>query len=153
MSGNKILNLALGLLLVLAAVFVYFYWRSEPADPGGLYSASELAGEDGEFSAANREFLTILDTLNAIRLDAAILNNPHFQNLKDFSVTLTPEPLGRDNPFAPFGVGNRLNAGTSPNSDDDDTTEDSFDLLNSLNNNGSASGLSPSEQARTLDNL
>ncbi len=152
MSGNKIFSLILLLLVVLGAVFAYFYWPDDEMSEIGLYSAAELAGDSGA-SATSQEFLSILDDLNAIRLDASILNDPNFQALRDFSVTLVPEPRGRENPFAPFGIGNR--SGVSRTDASGSSAGSNPTILNSLGNNGSPSGsrLSPNEQSRILNNL
>ena len=49
------------------------------------------------------DLIALLLELKSIKLDTAILQNPTFLTLQDFSVTLIPEPVGRVNPFAPLG--------------------------------------------------
>jgi hypothetical protein len=65
-----------------------------------------LAREDGGgISASDREFLTLLQSLEGVRLDAALFESAAFQSLIDFSRALNPEAVGRDNPFAPIDAG------------------------------------------------
>ena len=53
--------------------------------------------------AADTGVVEVLLRLRAIRLDSAIFSEPAFTALKDFSVEIVPEPVGRPNPFAPLG--------------------------------------------------
>lgn len=55
-------------------------------------------------SAADKNLVSTLLALRAVKLDASILNNPAFLSLKDFSTQIVPEPVGRPNPFAPLTV-------------------------------------------------
>jgi hypothetical protein len=54
-------------------------------------------------SDVDKELIALLFELKAITLDDAIFSSPVFQSLEDFSQALVPEPVGRTNPFAPFG--------------------------------------------------
>lgn len=59
-------------------------------------------------SAANpvdQDIVTILLTLRTVKLDSAILKDPAFMGLKDFSTQIVPEAVGRTNPFAPLVQG------------------------------------------------
>ena len=42
--------------------------------------------------------------MQAVKLDDSIFANPIFQNLKDNTVSFSPQASGRPNPFAPIGV-------------------------------------------------
>ena len=44
----------------------------------------------------------VLLDLRAIRLDGQIFSDPAFQSLRDSSVDIVLEPIGRVNPFAPL---------------------------------------------------
>ena len=61
-----------------------------------------LAPIDPELSQTEREIISLLNDLKGIELSGEIFNSPMFNGLTDFGVVLTPEPIGRDNPFAPL---------------------------------------------------
>ena len=55
-----------------------------------------------------QDLLALLRTLRDIQLDNSIFSDPVFQSLEDLSQELVPEPVGRNNPFAPIGVENGI---------------------------------------------
>lgn len=57
---------------------------------------------DPEVLRVEREVLSLLNDLNRIDLEGNIFSSPIFHSLVDYSVELTPEPVGRENPFAPL---------------------------------------------------
>lgn len=59
----------------------------------------------GPSASVDNELIALLLELKALKLDDSIFANPAFQSLQDFSQELIPEPVGRDNPFAPPGSG------------------------------------------------
>ena len=60
----------------------------------------------GPAEIVERELLGLLIELKEVELDNTIFSDPAFRSLEDFSQELVPLPVGRINPFAPFGVGN-----------------------------------------------
>lgn len=62
---------------------------------------SSLLGEDQ--SQVADEFLNTLLNLNTITLEGSVFSDPRFTSLVDYTVALTPQPLGRSNPFLPVG--------------------------------------------------
>ncbi len=54
-------------------------------------------------SRDTQEFLQTLQQLRDITLDGTVFDDARFQSLVDFRQTITPEPVGRPNPFAPIG--------------------------------------------------
>jgi|JI10StandDraft_1071094.scaffolds.fasta_scaffold30699_2 hypothetical protein len=73
---------------------------------GSLTSSAEdvdtsLLGE-GQSEVAD-EFLNTLLNLNTITLEGSVFSDPRFTSLVDYTVALTPQPLGRSNPFLPVG--------------------------------------------------
>lgn len=55
-------------------------------------------------SPAEREILSTLLELRGITLDGAILTDPSFRSLQDYSTEIVSEPIGRRNPFAPLST-------------------------------------------------
>ena len=102
----ELINRYKNILLLIAAVVLLFIaytilFRGDA--PGELLSTEE---PQGPAAAAERELLGLLIDLKEIELDNAIFSDPAFRSLRDFGQELTPLPIGRANPFAPFGAGN-----------------------------------------------
>lgn len=57
-----------------------------------------------EQSQVADEFLNTLLNLNSITLEGGIFTDPRFTTLEDYTVALTPQPMGRPNPFSPVGT-------------------------------------------------
>ncbi len=96
-------------------------------DPGSLVSEREA----GVTSSTEREILSLLLELRSISLSSDIFQSAVFRSLRDFGVTLAPQPVGRDNPFAP--IDENTNAGDNDadsidNIEDPDSFEDFGDL-------------------------
>jgi len=92
-------------LLFLALFVVGFGVHSflfAQADPGSLVSLNESNGAVD--NSTEREILSLLLELKSITLDTGVFESKAFNALKDFGVTLEPEPVRRVNPFAPIGV-------------------------------------------------
>jgi len=90
------------LIIVVILLFVGYTTFFKDKVPEGLLTADDA----GPAKAVERELLGLLLELKSIELDGAIFADPAFQSLQDFSKDLIPLPIGRSNPFAPFGVGN-----------------------------------------------
>lgn len=68
----------------------------------GLVKAAEeaLLVSEGKFnSLIGGELFTLLLEIKALELRGDILSDKAFLNLKDFGIELTPQPVGRENPF------------------------------------------------------
>lgn len=61
------------------------------------------AGVVTEASRDTQEFLRTLQQLRGITLNQQIFTDPRFQSLVDQRQPIIPEPIGRQNPFAPIG--------------------------------------------------
>ncbi|HEY4488753.1 MAG TPA: hypothetical protein VJB97_04510 [Candidatus Paceibacterota bacterium] len=95
---HKILALGLIVALILAL------W----AGIGGGSAPVPLTSEDVELeggpveSTVDRELVETLLALRAVTLSGSIFQDIAFQSLKDFGTPIMPEPIGRENPFAPL---------------------------------------------------
>jgi hypothetical protein len=92
---NKFMILGLALVVGMMA---WYIMRDTPA------SNSLLVTEDfsGASSEADKDLVATLLQLRAVTLDGAIFQDPAFQSLRDFGIQIVPEPVGRENPFAPL---------------------------------------------------
>lgn len=92
-------NIFIIVVLVIAAFLVYSFFFTGKSD-------SVLSQSAGNASASvDNELIALLLELKALKLDDSIFSIPTFQSLQDFSQALVPEPVGRQNPFAPLGSG------------------------------------------------
>lgn len=89
-------NLITILGLVLLLFFGYYIFV---LDSGGLELNNQLVASQAD--AETREFLVKLNELKTIDLQTEILNDDRFRNLVDYSSTVRPSVVGRNNPFAP----------------------------------------------------
>jgi len=85
-------------LVVIVVVGVGWYGLSGSSTPSPTLTTTQVAGS----SPADQTLVSTLIALRAVKLDATIFSNPAFLSLKDFSTQIVPEPVGRDNPFAPL---------------------------------------------------
>lgn len=95
------------LFLVLVVVIAGAVWYGMSG--GGVSTdqsliATETLDSTGSPSgdAEDRELVESLLTLRAITLTGTIFSDPAFQSLRDWGTPIVPEPVGRDNPFAPL---------------------------------------------------
>ncbi len=86
-----------GVLVTLLLLGVYaFYFK------GGNEVALSIDGGGGVENAAEAELISLLLSLRSVNLDETVFTLPAFRSLVDFSRKLSPEPVGRANPFLPF---------------------------------------------------
>ena len=64
--------------------------------------------DSADTSKMGAEVLTALNQLKTLKLDDSIFKDKTFVSLEDFSKPLSPEPVGRINPFSPIGVENTI---------------------------------------------
>lgn len=119
---NKILKTILIILVIGALVFVGVSMFGDPQTPSaGTSSGLQSTTNSQPLSVGqatttanpslmntediNREFVSMLLNLDAIRLNDDIFSEPSFRVLRDNSIRLNqPGNEGRPNPFAPIGI-------------------------------------------------
>jgi len=95
-------NQIITVILVVIVGFVAFnYLKGNSNDNSGSSIVAEQ--KVAEFAGA-REILNLLNRMSKVKLDDSIFNNNSFKSLKDTTVVLVGQPVGRDNPFAPLGT-------------------------------------------------
>lgn len=85
--------------LVVVGFFIYTYFFTSTPEP--VLSASTPS----QNALVDADLIALLSELKSIQLDDSIFKDQTFLSLHDFSQTLVPEPVGRQNPFAPLGTG------------------------------------------------
>lgn len=121
MKTSKVLINILIVLLVLIALWLGFMWFTGGDDSGALPTVS-VSRQDSEVgtSEGGSQFVVLFRQLRNVNFDetaTSFLADPIFTTeLRDYSVPLTDAPAGRQNPFAPFGVGDTT-SGTGVSTD------------------------------------
>jgi|SRR3989344_8651532 len=89
------------IIIIVLIVFGVWYGLSQSSAPAPLLTSNSPSGSP-TVDGADRQLVTTLLALRAVTLNGSIFTNPAFVGLQDFSTTIVPEPVGRDNPFAPL---------------------------------------------------
>ncbi len=101
---HKTMILGLGLLF-LVGMGLFLYESGKPAATDGvtktavtsssLTSASPSTGPD-------QQFVSQLLAIQNINFNLDLFKDPVYIGLQDFSQPINPQPIGRENPFAPY---------------------------------------------------
>src|SRR3989338_6324194 len=97
---------AAGLVLMIAVAAWYFLAGSSETD-------AVLSIETPTVPPQAQKLIQSLAVLSTVQLDGAIFSNPSFTTLVDFSLPITVEPVGRENPFSPLSAG-EIGSSVSP---------------------------------------
>ena len=93
----------IGLALIVGAG--YFGVAQYVSVAHGQSSLLVANQSSGSMSADGTQVLALLSRLQAIKLDGKIFSNPNFLTLQDWSVSIAPQNVGRQNPYLPaFGT-------------------------------------------------
>ena len=101
--SKRLINL-ITLLIVLGGVFYgyrYFFVTPAVTETAGVSVTSSTDPQ-----SSNGEFLDLLLSVKNLSLTKALFDNPVFRDrLQDYGRPLPERTIGRENPFAPIGVG------------------------------------------------
>lgn len=114
LKKNKIL---LGVFVVVTVIFLW----STLSGGGTPTPSSSLLTSTTQTSrvTVDQDIVRLLLDMQVLKLDGSVFNTPAFVLLRDFGREIVPEPIGRQNPFAPVTTSPAVNANTS-------ATEDGF---------------------------
>lgn len=96
LNRYKIPLLVVALVVIGFIAYTYLFGGASPRDLL-VSESSDLAA-----SGAEQELLTLLLELRSLELPGHVFDDPSYRTLEDFSQELTPLPVGRSNPFAPY---------------------------------------------------
>jgi len=85
-------------LVVVVAFFGYSFFFTNSSDTVLQKNTT------GASATIDNELIALLLQLKSLKLDDSIFSDTTFKSLEDFSQELVSEPVGRVNPFAPFGA-------------------------------------------------
>lgn len=104
-KNKKTKNLVIIIIVIIAIVggVYYFYSSKKPKGETAIIDMDQGAvGADENILQESQKIFSLLDELNSVKLDVGFFEGKFFRSLIDFSVELVPEPVGRENPFAPL---------------------------------------------------
>jgi len=90
-------KLAIAITVLAIAGFLGYKVFAVPAAPTDLESETETI-------VVGQDILALVEKLRVISIDPSLFSSAVFNNLKDLTLPLSPEPQGRTNPFAPIGI-------------------------------------------------
>jgi len=99
LKQNK--TLFIGLAIVIALFIGYGMMGGSSA---GSSNSIRREYTNAGSSPIEQETLTLLRDIESVQLNSAVLSDPAFAVLRDFSRSIINEPRGRDNPFAPIDL-------------------------------------------------
>jgi hypothetical protein len=106
-SKLKTILIVLGVIVIIGVVIYFVSGKKEQVTSRGLVSSTTGAPVTNAITPGSdtigRDFVSMLLNIRDIKLDNSLFNDPSFQSLNDFTITLVqPGGEGRANPFAPF---------------------------------------------------
>ncbi len=93
-------NKAIFIIIILIMALLAFYSMS--SGNGSTQSLLSNSAPDTNDAVNDRELLQLLTDMRNIHLDGNIFESDAYTSLKDFSRSIVPEPVGREDPFAPL---------------------------------------------------
>jgi len=95
-SVNKTWIWLTAVVIIAAIGYFYLSGSSTPA------ASSTLQSSGPDSAAVGTQVLSLLNQIQSLKIDASIFSDPGYQTLRDYSVVIPPENVGRPNPFAPL---------------------------------------------------
>ena len=93
-------NLLIIILVIIIGLVAFWYLGKGSPDNGSSLSVDVQTSN----SADATYIYNILQQMAQVTLDDSIFSNSVFQNLKDNTVSFSPQAAGRPNPFSPVGT-------------------------------------------------
>lgn len=93
-SSSSSTTIIIIVVVVLAAGAYFFYQGKSTPVTGGL-----VAQDNSDIGFAE---VRLLEQIRSVHIDRSLFDDAEFRALQDYSVAIPPQPIGRDNPFAPI---------------------------------------------------
>lgn len=95
-------NKLIFILIIIVIAGGVWYGLSQTGSSAPLLVTTTPDGSTVSGQANDQEIIGTLLALRAVTLAGSIFSDPSFMTLQDFGTTIVPEPVGRENPFAPL---------------------------------------------------
>jgi hypothetical protein len=94
-------NLIMGAVLIILLIVAYFTFFKKNKEDDALTTTQVTSNQ----SVIGKELIEEFNRLRALKnINDGFFNDPAFLSLKDITIPVSPEPIGRSNPFAPVGI-------------------------------------------------
>ncbi|TSC63316.1 MAG: hypothetical protein Athens041674_198 [Parcubacteria group bacterium Athens0416_74] len=104
-------NKLIFIILIVVIAGGVWYGLSISGAPEPLLVTTTPEGTSVSAQSTDQEIIGTLLALRAVTLSGSIFSDPSFVTLQDFGTTIVPEPVGRENPFAPLRTAAPASAG------------------------------------------
>ena len=101
-SSNKT-TLIIGAVIVLVAAGGWYFYSKGGSSASTSQLIASTPGSESGTASVGAQVLGILNSVSSIDIDAQFFSTPAYQSLMDYSMTVPPQSVGRQNPFAPVG--------------------------------------------------
>jgi len=86
----------IAIVLIVAVAAYFIYSGSSSTGSGTIQANTDATGQLGQ------QVLSLLNQVSSLQMNTALFTSQAYTSLKDFSVTIPPQTVGRANPFAPI---------------------------------------------------
>lgn len=97
-------TIVIGILVLVVVIGGYALFVGLPKTGTNQLTSLVTAPATEESDKIRAELYALLAEMQDLRIDSAIFSDPRFAALIDWSVPISPQPVGRPNPFLPIGV-------------------------------------------------
>jgi len=98
-SRKNLITFGIIAVVVILGYVLVFKGGGDGGGDGSLLVSEPVQGG----TTVDPELITMLIELRSIELDNSLFSRESFKSLKDFSIEISPQPVGRNNPFSPIG--------------------------------------------------
>lgn len=117
-DNKKNLVLVVIIIAVILGAYYMFAKSGDDVNDDALLVAEYQMGPDGtalsDTGMIGQDLLNLLNELESIELDDSIFSNEIFTSFEDYTIEITAQPVGRDNPFAPLPSAKSASAAKIP---------------------------------------
>lgn len=118
-TNNNKMYAVLGILLIVVVGW-YLYSRQKPSEIAGesfIIDDPMMLAAGGATGDVGMEILDLLSKIQGLRIDTTLFADPAYRSLSDYTQQVAPQPVGRDNPFAPIPGGVAPRSASDPRLD------------------------------------
>lgn len=100
MISSNIKNLTIGAVVIGVSFMAYSFFINKSDEGDSSITSTPSAVESNQVeNTTGGQILKILSNLKTIKIDKGFFSEASFVELQDYSVNLTEEQTGRENPF------------------------------------------------------
>ncbi len=85
--------------IIIVALIAYFYYEGSIAVSNSSLTSSAV---DADAQQVGLRVMALLNQIKSLKIDTALFRDPSYSTLRDYSVAIPQQNVGRPNPFAPL---------------------------------------------------